>query len=70
MSRYMTNHPDLENQIASRHYDRLSTHFGHDPAKIGFAWLNGITGAKRAIRSNKNIKNHWHVKKILKEYNK
>lgn len=65
---YMRKNPELEHELASRHYDRLAEHFGHDPAKIGHAWLNGITGTKRAINKGRNIKDHWHVKKILDAY--
>lgn len=65
---YMKKNPKLEHELASRHYDRLAEHFGHDPAKIGYAWLNGITGAKKAISQGKNLHDHWHVKKVLKAY--
>lgn len=61
---YMKKNPNLEQDLASRHYDRLAQHFGHDPNKIAYAWLNGITGTKKAINKNFNIQNHWHVKKI------
>jgi hypothetical protein len=60
-------HPELDKEIAKRHYDRLSTHFGHDPVKIGMAWLQGVVGAKRMLKRGVNFENHWHVKKIMKE---
>jgi len=60
----------LEREIASRHYDRLAKQFGHSPAKIGYAWLNGVTGTHRAIKKGKDINSHWHVKKIMNAYNK
>lgn len=66
----MGEHPELEKIIASRHYDRLARKFGHDPAKIGFAWLNGISGAMKAIKNNADINNHWHVQKIMDAYKK
>lgn len=66
----MSEHPELEDAIASRHYDRLSKKFGHDPAKIGHSWLNGITGTMRALNRGKDINNHWHVKKITDAYKK
>lgn len=64
----MNKHPELEQIIASRHYDRLAKKLGHDPAKIGYAWLNGISGTLKALKQGKNINNHWHVKKILNAY--
>lgn len=67
---YMQSNPGLEDKIASKHYDRLSKHFGHDPAKIGYAWLNGIVGTYRAMKAKKDLNDHWHVKKILKAYGK
>jgi len=60
----------LEDEIASRHYDRLAEHFGHDVHKIGYGWLNGISGTHKAIKTGKDMKNHWHVKKIRKAYDK
>jgi hypothetical protein len=66
----MKEHPELEKVIASRHYDRLAKKFGHDPAKIGFAWLNGITGTMKAVKNNTDINNHWHVMKIMDAYKK
>jgi len=64
----MDEHPELEGIIASRHYDRVARKFGHDPAKVGYAWLNGITGTARAVRDKKDINNHWHVQKILNAF--
>jgi hypothetical protein len=58
-------HPELDRKLASHYYDHAASHFGHDPAKIGFAWLNGITGTKRYIRRGNDPNNHWHVQKIL-----
>lgn len=60
----------LEKEIASRHYDRLAKQFGHDPAKIAYSWLNGVTGTHRAIRRGMDINNHWHAKKVVNAYNK
>jgi hypothetical protein len=57
--------PEIEKEIAKTHLQRLRTHFGDNPAAIGMAWLNGITGTKRAISQGKNLEDHWHVKKIL-----
>jgi len=64
----MDEHPELEGIIASRHYDRVARKFGHDPAKVGYAWLNGITGTAKAVRDKKDINNHWHVQKILNAF--
>jgi hypothetical protein len=70
MHDYMNKHPDLEHQIASKHYDRLVKQFGDNPDKIGYAWLNGITGTWKAIKEKRPLKHHWHVKKILNAYEK
>jgi hypothetical protein len=67
---YMQDHPELEDQVASRHLARLEHHFGHDPSAIGYAWLEGIKGTYRAQKEHKNISHHWHVKKINDAYNK
>lgn len=67
---YMDKHPGLGAKIASKHYDRLAKVFGHDPAKIAYAWLNGITGTKKAIKKGVDINNHWHVIKVIGAYNK
>lgn len=64
MHEYMKQNPQLEKEIASRHYDRLSKKFGHDPSKIGYAWLNGITGTMRALNRGAKLDKHWHVQKI------
>lgn len=67
-SNYMSKNPGLEDTVASRHYDRLKRHFGHDLSKIGFAWLNGISGTMRAEQKGFDFDNHWHVKKVRQAY--
>lgn len=67
---YMDKHPELEKEVASRHYDRLARVFGHSPAKISYAWLNGITGTKNDLKEKKDIDSHWHVEKIKNAYEK
>jgi hypothetical protein len=66
---YMDQNPGLEDQVARAHLKRLRQHFGDDPAKIGYAWLNGVTGTHRALKAGKPIRDHWHVKKILSAFN-
>ena len=61
-------HPNIEKELASRHYDQIAKNFGHDLHKIAYAWLNGISGTKKAVKNGKDIKNHWHVKKVKKAY--
>ena len=57
--------PELEERVASKYYDRLREQLGtNKPEAIGYGWLQGITGAKKAIKSGKDIDKHWHVKKI------
>lgn len=58
-------HPELDRTLASHYYDQSAKNFGHDPVKIGHSWLNGIRGTYKALKSGKDIKNHWHVNKIL-----
>jgi hypothetical protein len=65
---YMDKNPGLEEKVASTHYDRVAKIFGHDPAKIGMAWINGIQGTKDAIKGGTNLNDHWHVQKILKAH--
>lgn len=68
MTRFMQDNPHLENQVAEKHLARLEHHFGKDPEKIGYAWLNGIEGTYKAGKENKDISQHWHVKKISHAY--
>lgn len=68
LRRYMEDNPGLEDTIASRHLKRLEHHFGQNPSKIGYAWLNGIRGTYQAHKQNQDIENHWHVKKIKAAY--
>ncbi|HUV84072.1 MAG TPA: hypothetical protein VMV86_00090, partial [Methanosarcinales archaeon] len=70
LHRYMAQNPNLEHKIASKHYDRLASHFGHDVDKIAHSWLNGITGTKKSLKQGNDIQNHWHVKKVRKAYGK
>jgi hypothetical protein len=65
---YMGANPGLEQEVASKHYDRLARHFGENADKISMAWINGITGTKKAIKAKEDLKNHWHVAKVLKAY--
>jgi hypothetical protein len=67
---FMRDNKGLEDQIASKHLQRLEHHFGQDPAKIGRAWIGGISGTNKAIKNNEDIKNHWHVLKVLEAYDK
>lgn len=67
-ARFMKKNPKLEDQIASRHYDRLHKLFGGDMGRIGHAWLNGITGTLRAQHEGMDFNNHWHVKKLRHAY--
>jgi hypothetical protein len=70
LKHYVQDNPGLEDEIASKHLSRLEHHFGQDPSKIGYAWLNGISGTNKAKKDNKNIDDHWHVKKINDAYHK
>lgn len=70
MRRYMEDNPGLEDAVAGKHLQRLEHHFGQDPAKLGYAWLEGIRGTYKADKDKKNIKDHWHAKKIVEAYGK
>jgi len=58
--------PTLQRRIAAAYYERLRDNVGNDPAGIAYGWLNGITGAKKAKKRGDDLKEHWHVKKVLK----
>jgi len=70
MRRYMEDNPGLEDAVAQRHLARLEHHFGQDPSKIGYSWLEGIRGTYKAMKEKKDIENHWHVTKIRAAYGK
>jgi len=61
---YMAKNPTLEHAVAKSHLQRLRGHFGDDPVSLSFAWLNGITGTKRALKAGKDLSQNWHVQKI------
>lgn len=65
---FMQDNPGLEDKVAEKHLARLEHHFGKDPSKIGYAWLEGITGTYKAAKEKKDINEHWHVKKINSAY--
>lgn len=67
---YMQDNKGLEDVIAERHVKRLEHHFGQNPDKIGYGWLNGVRGTYKAGKENKDLASHWHVKKIKDAYNK
>lgn len=70
MRRYMADNPGLEDAVAAKHLQRLEHHFGQNPSKIGYAWLEGIRGTYRAEKNKKDIENHWHVKRVKEAYSK
>jgi hypothetical protein len=70
LANYMQDNPGLEDQIAATHLGRLEHHFGKNPTKLGYAWLEGIKGTYDAEKQNKDIKSHWHAKKVSDAYSK
>ena len=70
MRRFMEDNSGLEDAVAQKHLQRLEHHFGKNPAKIGYAWLNGIRGTYKANKDKTDINSHWHVKKITEAYGK
>ncbi len=70
MRRYVEDNPGLEDAIANKHIQRLEHHFGSNVSQLGYAWLNGIGGTYKAQKENRNIEDHWHVKKIKDAWTK
>jgi hypothetical protein len=70
MRRFAADNPGFEDAVAAKHLARLEHHFGQNPSKIGYSWLEGIKGTYRAQKENKDIEGHWHVKKIKDAYAK
>jgi 2'-5' RNA ligase len=70
MRRYMQDNPGLEDTVAQKHLARLEHHFGQNPEKIGYSWLEGIRGGYKAQNNKQDISQHWHVKKIKDAYDK
>lgn len=68
LAHFMQDNPKLEDLVAQRHLARLEHHFGQNPSKIGYAWLEGIRGTYDAEKQKKDIQNHWHVKKVNDAY--
>lgn len=69
LNNYMRDNPGLEDAIAKQHLKRLEKHFGQNPQKIGYAWLEGIRGTYKAQQNKQDISKHWHVMKISNAYN-
>jgi hypothetical protein len=69
LQHYMKDNPTLEDSVARQHLKRLEKHFGQDPQKIGYAWLEGIRGTYKAQQRKQDISKHWHVLKINDAYN-
>jgi len=67
---YMHDNKGLEDVIADRHLSHMEHVLGKNPEHLGYGWLNGAQGTLNAIKQKKDIKNHWHVKKIRDAYGK
>lgn len=71
LTEYMKNKPGMEDDVANRYYDNVVREIGsEDPGYVGFAWLNGAGGAKKAMSEGKDLSQHWHVKKLNSAYQK
>lgn len=70
LQRYFQDNPGLEQKVAESHLRRLEHHFGGDPAKLGMAWLDGITGTKQKIKQGFDPNSHWHAQKVVQAYGK
>ena len=55
-------HENIDKEIASEHWARLSKIFPQDEIRRVYAWKNGITGAKRASKTK--MYNDPYVKKF------
>ena len=56
--------PNAEMDVANSHWKHLHDVFGNDKNKMAYAWLNGISGAKRATKDE--IEAHPYVQKFNK----
>jgi hypothetical protein len=70
LQNYMRDNKGLEDQIADRHLSHMEHVLGKNPEHLGYGWLNGAQGTLNAIKQKKDIKNHWHVRKIRDAYSK
>lgn len=70
LQNYMHDNKGLEDLIADRHLSHMEHVLGNNPEHLGYGWLNGAQGTLNAIRQKKDIKNHWHVRKIRDAYSK
>ncbi len=62
--------PALQHRLASEQINNITRELKtNKPEHVAYAWLHGITGAQKAISENKNINDHWHVKKVMQAYN-
>lgn len=68
LHRYMQDNPKLEQEIATRHLQRLEHHFGHNPEALGYAWNHGILGTNRALNQKQKIGEHPYVQKFKHAY--
>lgn len=69
VNNHMAQKENAQHDIAKAHLKRLRSHFGDNPAAISHAWLNGVTGTKRAMGEGKDLSTHWHVQKVLNALN-
>ena len=67
---YITDNKGLEDIIADRHLAHLEHRLGQKPEHLGYAWLNGAQKTLTDRNSGKDIKNHWHAKKVRAAYDK
>jgi hypothetical protein len=61
---YIKTNPKFMQQVADAHMARLEHHFGQDPNKLAYAWLNGIRGTYKEGKKNADFSKHWYVQRI------
>ncbi len=65
---YMKKHKNFENEIAGSFYDILAKKLEYKDIYIIYAWLNGLTGSLRMLKSKKDVRHHWYVERVINAY--
>jgi hypothetical protein len=70
LNQYMSYNHELEEEVASRFYDRIVKEVGaSNPDLIYLCWLNGIVGAQQYLTKHE-LKDHAIANKVLISYYK
>jgi GNAT superfamily N-acetyltransferase len=63
LTAHLNKHPEIEHELANRHWQKVTRHFPHDAKRRAYAWQNGIEGARHA--SHDEINKSPYVQKFL-----